>query len=136
MRSTTKQPSDDSSAFVQLNLVHENLGELLRSLVNALGGPKKVGARLQPQKDEDSARRYLLDCLNPDRPQDIGAEGLFTLLRWGREKGEHFAINWICDQLGYTRPSPIEPEDQRAELQRQFLSGVERLEQLARRLGK
>lgn len=108
----------------------------MRSVVNSIGGPKEVGRRLYPQKTEDAARRYLLDCLNPDRDHDIGAEGLLTLLRWAREKGAHFAINWICDELGYSHPSPIEPEDQRAELQRQFLGGVERLEQLARKLGK
>lgn len=136
MRHTTKTPSAVSSEFVQLNLVNESFSDLLRTLVDALGGPKEVAHRLYPQKDLDSARRYLLDCLNPDRPQDIGAEGLFTLLRWAREKGAHFAIQWICDELNYSRPTPLDPEDQRAELQRQFLLGVEKMEQLARRLGK
>ncbi len=136
MRPPAKQPGTDSQAFAQLNLVHEDLTDLLRSVVNSLGGPKEVGRRLYPQKGEDAARRYLLDCLNPDRDHDIGTEGFLTLLRWAREKGAHFAVNWLCDELGYTRPTPIEPEDQRAEAQRQFLAGLERLEQLAKRLQK
>lgn len=136
MRTPAKQSPADSQAFAQLNLVHEDVYDLLKSLVNSLGGPKLVGSRLYPQKDVDAARRYLLDCLNPERDHDLGVEGFLTLLRWAREKGIHFAINWVCDDLGYGNPPPMDPEDQRAELQRQFIACTERMEQLARKLGK
>lgn len=118
----------------QLDLVHENVNDLARSLVAALGGSKVVGPRLFPQKASENAARYLADCLNPNREHDMGIEGFLTILRWAREAGVHFGLHWIADELGYTRPVPIEPEDARAALQRQFLAGVEELKQLTKRL--
>lgn len=131
---TLRRDATKSQADAQLQLVHENVYELVRSLVAALGGPKVVGPRLFPQKSTDSAARYVADCLNPNRDHDMGIEAFLTLLRWAREGGVHFGMYWISDEAGYTRPSPIEPEDARADLQRQFLAGVEDLKQLAKRL--
>lgn len=108
----------DSQEFAQLNLVHEDAIEVVRSIVQALGGAKVVGPRLFPQKAPDSAARYLLDCLNPNRDHDVGIEGFLTLMRWARDAGIHFGITWVCDSLGYTRPQPIEPEDQAADILR------------------
>lgn len=128
---------NNSHIPAQLELVQETLTEVERSLVAALGGAKEVGPQLYPQKAPGTAQTRVLDCLNPDRDRhQFSDEELFTLLKWAREKGYHAAFYWICDELGYSHPSPIEPDDQRAELQRQFLGGVERLEQLARKLGK
>ncbi|MGH8258107.1 MAG: hypothetical protein ACREUG_00280 [Steroidobacteraceae bacterium] len=98
--------------------MHEDVGELVRSLVAALGGAKVVGPRLFPQKSAGAAARYLLDCLNPNRDHDIGVEGFITLLKWGREAAIHFAMHWIADELHYSRPQTIEPEDQAAEILR------------------
>lgn len=146
MRNGSKQPLADSQPFARLNsisdpseqlqLVHEDIYDAVRSLVAALGGPKRVGPMLFPQKSPDAAWRYLLDCLNPNRDHDLGVEGLITLLRWGRERGVHLGMHWLCDEVGYARATPVDPQDTRADLQRQFLHGVEQLEQLARRLQK
>lgn len=132
-----RTPPKDSHGLAQLELVQETLTEVERSLVAVLGGAKDVGPQLYPQKSASTAQTRVLDCLNPDREHhQFSDEELFTLLKWARGRSYHAAFYWICDELGYSRPSPIEPEDQRAELQRQFLAGVERMEQLARRLGK
>jgi hypothetical protein len=130
MRTSAK----NSQPFAQLNLVHEDVTDVAHSLVAALGGAKIVGPRLFPKKTPEAAARVLLDCLNPNRDHDIGAEGLVTLLRWAREQGIHLGFAWLCDELSYATPVPIEPEDVRAELQRQFTDGVKQLEQLAKRL--
>lgn len=122
MRSPAKHPRSDSQDFArhnfdsQLPLVIDNLVDLQRELVKALGGVKSVAARLYPQKDSESAHRYLLDCLNPNRDHDMGIEGFFTLLRWAREKGIHFGLHWLCDELHYSRPQSIEPEDRAADV--------------------
>lgn len=128
---------NNSHNLAQLELVQETLSEVERSLVAVLGGAKDVGPRMYPQKSPSTAQTRVLDCVNPDRDRhQFSDEEFVTLLKWAREKGYHAAFYWICDELGYSHPSPIEPDDQRAELQRQFLAGVERMEQLARRLGK
>ncbi len=129
-----RRDATSSHAPTQLDLVHDDVNGLARSLVAALGGSKVVGPRLFPQKPADNAARYLSDCLNPNRDHDIGIEGFLTVLKWAREAGIHFGMHWIADELGYARPTPIEPEDARAALQRQFLAGVEDLKQLAKRL--
>jgi hypothetical protein len=129
-----RTPAKNSQPFAQLNLVHEDITDVAHSLVAALGGAKIVGPRLFPKKTPEAAARILLDCLNPNRDHDIGAEGLVTLLRWAREQGVHLGFAWLCEELSYASPQPIEPEDVRAELQQRFLTGVEELKQLAKRL--
>ena len=129
-------PAKNSQQFAQLELVHEGVIDVARSLVSALGGPKIVGPRLFPQKAPEAAARYLLDCLNPDRAHDLGLEGFVTLMRWARDQGVHLGLYWLCDELGYARPAPVDPEDARAELQRQVIDAVNRLEVLTKKLAK
>lgn len=111
----------------QLTLVHEDAVDVVRSLVAALGGAKVIGPRLFPHKPAEAAARYLLDCLNPHRDHDIGVEGFVILLKWAREAGVHLGTHWLCDELGYTRPQPIEPEDQAAEILRRVDKAREEL---------
>lgn len=128
--------ADDSQSDAQLNLVHEDIFEALKSLVAAMGGAKKVGPRLYPQKTESAARQQLHDCLNTDRDHELGVQRLFTLLKWGREAGAHIALYWLCDELGYTRPQPIEPEDQAAEILRRVDVAKEELRTCLQQLDK
>lgn len=121
----------------QLQLVHEDVHELVRSLVAALGGAKVVGPRLFPSKPPEAAARYLLDCINPNRERhDLGPEEFLALLKWAREAGVHFGIAWLCDELGYTRPQPIEPEDQAAEILRRVDVAKEELRTCLQQLDK
>lgn len=46
--------------------------------------------------------------------------------RWARKKGNHSAFEFMAQDLGYTKPTPIEPKDEMAELQRQFIAAVEK----------
>jgi hypothetical protein len=120
----------------QQALFHEDINDALKGLVSALGGAKAVGARLFPDRSVDGARARLLDALNPDRDQQLSQTQFLTLLKWGREAGYHGVMEYLADEAGYTRPSPRDPEDQKAELQRQFIEAVKLSEQIARRLQK
>jgi hypothetical protein len=134
LRQHAKDQGAVSQPFAQLELVHEDWLDVARSLVQALGGVKTVGPKLFPQKTEEAAARYLYDCLNPERNHALDVDGFLTLLRWAREKGVHLGMYWLADQLDYARPSTIDPDDARAELQRKFVAGVAQLELLAKRL--
>lgn len=104
----------------QPELFHESIFESLKATVSACGGPKVVASKLIPEKPADEAARYLNDCLNPDRPANLPLEQLTHLLKIARGKGIHLAATWIMADCGYAQPVPVEPEDQQAELIRQF----------------
>lgn len=59
------------------------------------------------------------------------------VLRLARAKGCHAGFYFMADSLGYTQPAPIEPRDELADLQRQFIASqkamgamLQRMEQL------
>lgn len=106
--------------------------DALQHLVRALGGAKKVGHALRPGKSPEDAARWLANALDSDRREALQLEDFIQLLRLGREAGCHIVIQELCRHLGYSEPQPVEPEDQRAALEREFVSSVKRLEQLAR----
>lgn len=120
----------------QQPLFFEDVYDAFRHIVRTVG-PKETGVALFPKKEQDpsAAARYLADNLNPSRDEKLDLEQIMQLLRMGKEKGCHSAINFICDAIGYSRPTPIEPEDEKAELQREFVATVGRLERIASKLG-
>jgi hypothetical protein len=120
----------------QQALFHEDINSALQGLVAALGGAKAVGSRLFPDLPIDGAARRLLDAVNPDRAQQLSQTQFVTLLRWGKEAGHHGVMEYIADEVGYTRPSPRSPEEERADLQRQFIEMGMKMEMLARRIQK
>jgi hypothetical protein len=120
----------------QGELFYETLTDALRATVDALGGPKVVGQTLWPEKGTDEARRALLDCLNPDRPHQLGDDRLVLLLKMSRAKGIHTATAWIMAEIGYAPPQPVEPEDQMAALQREFIAAVEKQGAIADRIAR
>jgi hypothetical protein len=84
----------------------------------------------------DEARRRLLDCLNPDRQHRLDPERLVLLLKMARAKGIHTATAWILAECGYSAPIPLEPEDQQAELMRQFNRAAESVVGIGERIAR
>lgn len=117
----------------QGSLFHESIYEALRATVGGLGGTKAIAQTLFPEKSVDDAARYLLDCLNPDRPAELKPERVVLLLKIARAKGIHTGMSFISGEAGYAC-QPIEPEDELAELQRQFISAAEAMRKLAERI--
>lgn len=132
---TIRTRTKDSEGLQQA-LFHEDINSALQGLISALGGAKVVGSRLYPDLPTDGAARRLLDAINPDRAQQLSQTQFLTLLRWGREAGYHGVMEYIAEEAGYTRPSPLSPEEERAEVQRQVIDMAKKLELLARRLQK
>jgi hypothetical protein len=52
----------------------------------------------------------------------------------GREKGVHLIAGFINLELGYAPPVPIDPDDQKAELQRRFIESVQEQKRIAARI--
>jgi hypothetical protein len=115
----------------------ESLNAVLVECVKACGGSHMVGAKLWPEKTPEAAQRALLDCLNEDRPAKLSPEQVLFILRLSRAKSFHDGINFICADLGYADPTPIDPKDEVAELLRinnelrsKLLQSSERIERL------
>jgi hypothetical protein len=116
---------------MQLTVFHETWEDALREDIQACGGPKVVAAKLWPHKTPDAAHRLLLDCLNELRPERLDPERLRMLLKMAREKGSYAGINWLLRDLAYDDARPIEPQDKKEQLQRDFVTSVKSLQALA-----
>lgn len=121
----------------QIPLIHEDFLDALNTCVQALGGAKRVGVMLRPEyeEDPDKAARWLLACLNRSRDEKLSFEQTFKIMREAKKISCHAAMVYVAMDVGYADPQPIEPEDERAALQREFNSHVKRLDAISQRLG-
>lgn len=121
----------------QIPLYHEDVYEAIRTAVQALGGSKKVGSTLWPDKLPDKAGELLNNCLNHTRPEKLDPEQVVYLIGQAQKIGVHSIVNFIGTTCNYSF-TPIEPEDEKAELQKQFIESmkiqkalIERMEALS-----
>ena len=92
---------------------------------------------LKPEKTIHDAAVWVTDCLNPDRAAEFHPEHVMFLLREAARAGFHGAINFICADAGYAPPAIVEPQDEIARLQHEFIEqtkaatrNIERMERL------
>lgn len=114
-------------------LFHESINDALRELVAALGGTKPVGARMRPELSADHAGRWLADCLNNDRREHLTPERMLWLLAEGRKVGIHAAMEYLAHECGYAATA-VEPEDERAALQREYIEAARAMARLSDRI--
>lgn len=114
-----------------MELFHESWEDALREDIQACGGAKVVAAKLWPEKTPDAAHRLLLDCLNELRPERLDPGRLRMLLKMAREKHSYAGINWLLRELAYDDARPVEPQDKREQLQRDFVQATKSLQALA-----
>lgn len=119
----------------QGKLFYEDIYDAIGTTIMALGGYKKVGYMLWPNMKMESAYARLKNCLERDKPEKLAPDELATLVREGRKAGCHAIPEFMADDAGYDRPNPKEPEDQIAELQREFISAVKIADRLADKIG-
>jgi hypothetical protein len=118
----------------QQALFYEDIYEALRTDIMALGGSKKVAHMLWPEKTVDKAAELLSNCLNRDRAEKLSLEQALLIKRAAKEVGSYAAHYLECDDIGFTRGHPIEPEDEAAKLQREFIEAAKRMEQMTARI--
>lgn len=120
----------------QIPLFFDDYDDAIRAAVIALGGFKKVGAELRPELPVDQAGRWLSDCCNPDRRDTLCPKQLSLIRRMAREAGIHVLAVFESRDAGYMDPIPVEPEDEKAALQRMFCSKVDELAAIQAQLGR
>lgn len=118
--------------------VYEALTHACRAIAAAAGHPKgwakHVGACLWPHKSPDDAGKLLANCLDKTRDQKLDVEQVLWIMREAKRVGCHVLAAYVCDHAEYQRPTPIDPDDAAAELQRQYIASVRFQKQLADRL--
>jgi len=119
---------------MQMSLVHESIADALREAINACGGNKKVGPVLYPDLPVDQAAGRIRDCLNPDRRELFSPDQVVLIARLARDVGNHAIMNHLAVELGYLKPAPVEPEDEIARLQREFVEATKSLHNMATRI--
>lgn len=79
-------------------------------------GTERLAEAIWPNKN-GNARNWLSDCLNPDRPAKLDPDELLHIARIGREHGVHTLMFYMTQHCGYSQPTPITAEDERAAAQ-------------------
>jgi hypothetical protein len=121
----------------QQSLFYEDLNDVLRAIVQALGGAKKVGAAMRGNDiGIEAAGRWVLDCINPDRQARFTPEQLLWLLREARRMNFHAGMHYLNVEAGYAPPQPVDPEDERVKLQRAAVEAIGELRHITDRLEK
>lgn len=120
--------------MTQDSLFYESVTDALDGVVKACGGAKAVGCRLWPEKTPQAAHTLMLACLNEARPEKLSPEQVLWLLAAGRKVGCHAAMNYLAREAGYSDPLPVEPEDERARLQREYIEATKALQAIAGRI--
>lgn len=116
------------------DLMPESLDDALVECVKAAGGSKVVGSRLWPAKLVDAAQRHLLNCLKEGRAEHLKPEEVLLILRLAREAGHHGGMAYLSHTLGYGAPVAVEPSDEIAQLQREFITANAQMRERADRL--
>lgn len=121
---------------MQIPLIHEDFLDALKTCVQALGGAKKVGPMLRREWEEEpeKASRWLLACLNASRDERLSYDQAFKIMREAKKIGCHAAMYYITQLVGYSEPVPVDPEDEKARLQREFIAASKVMESIAARL--
>jgi len=118
----------------QEKLFHDDIYDAIRTAVQRIGGTKKVGATLWPEKSVTQAGELLANCLNRSRPEKLDPEQVLLIKRLARQANCHVIVAFENEDCGYKPPVPIEPVDEMAELQRTFIESVKQQKELADRM--
>lgn len=114
-------------------LFYDDWQDAARAVIQAAGGTKRAAGRVFPQKSGDAAERLLRDCLNENRSERPDPEALVRLLQLGREAGCHALMHFLAQEAGY-KADPVEPRDELAALQRDYIEAVRALGSLSERM--
>ncbi len=100
--------------------IEDALMDVLRSKYKK-GWAQKAAADMFPTESPIDKGKWLEKALDPERAEKLALCDLLWILRVGRDTGCHSALYHITDHCSYARPTTIEPEDKRAELQREVI---------------
>ncbi len=117
----------------QQELWYDSFEDALRSTAEAVG-MKKMAAELWPEKSLNDAVRMLLHCLDPDRAEKLSGSQTALIIERGRSVNCLVALAYLCRRADCADPQPVDPEDEKARLAREFIEAVDLQSKLIKRL--
>lgn len=121
---------------MQPALFHESYEDAIRDTVLAMGGNKRIGAHLWPAMLADEAGKKLADCLNRDKREKLSLGELALIRREARKQGVHILAAYEMRDAGYADPLPITPEDEAAQLRREYIAAVKAMSAIQSRIDR
>lgn len=121
---------------MQSQLFYDTYEDAIRDCVLALGGMKQVGNMLWPAMPADDAGRKLAHCLNTDKREKLDLGELALIRREARKVGVHILAHYEARDAGYADPQPLNPEDEAAQLQREYIAAVKAMSAIQSRLDR
>lgn len=118
----------------QIPLFYDTYEDAVRDAVLALGGMKRVGSMLWPAMAADDAGRKLAHCLNTDKREKLDLGELRLIRTAARKAGVHTLAAYEMRDAGYADPQPLAPEDEAAQLQREYIAAVKTMAQIQARM--
>lgn len=113
-------------------LFYEDVFDVLRAMVQAIGGAKVVSAKLWPHIPIAESHRKLLDCMNRERAEKLCIEEFLAVVRMSREAGFHQGKHWIDADTGYQPTLPCDPKIERDRLAEELARASESFKALER----
>lgn len=118
---------------MQKELFVETLAEALESAIAQLGGNKRVGTMLWPEKPALEAGKQLANCLHHDHAQKLSLDQIDFIVAKARAKEIHDVHKYLCDTHNY-KFEPISKESIKADIQTQINSNLGEIKTLISRL--
>lgn len=104
---------------------------LSQTIANSERTFKECAALLFPHLKPESQYARLKNCLNPEKDERLSFGQIIVLCRYC---GSFDALYFMADELQHARPVPRAPEDEKAELMREFIKAVETANRLGTRM--
>lgn len=118
----------------QDQLFYESAMQAVTRAITESGRPmKQVATHLWPSKKPDTAYARLKACLNEDKDEKFSFEEIIEICRFC----ERFdPLYFFADECSHSRGEPRAPEDEKAQLQREFVTAARTVQNIATRLEK
>lgn len=73
----------------------------LDACIQALGGCKKVGAVIFPEKSVDSASTYLSNCVDQHRAEKLSMAHMMLIFKLAKQAGFYAPFIWFSAECGF-----------------------------------
>ena len=120
----------------QESLFHEDIFDAIKTDIQRLGGNKKVGSMLWPKLSPEKAGEKLASCLNRARQEKLDPEEILFIKREAVRVGSLAILTYEAEFVSIHAPVIIEPEDEKAKLQKDYIAAAETIARIANRIQK
>lgn len=118
---------------VQTSWLHETWHDAITADIQVLGGKKRLCVLLWPGESEQTAYNRMKACCTEGHAQQFKPLEVLKIKQLAHDVSSHALVEYESRALNY-RVEWLSPDDEKARLQQEFVSAVERLEQIRRSL--